>query len=297
VSGRGRAVPVEKGVAEHYGREDLLEAITAAPRAEGKDPERLTVQDLAPFDQMHVRGAQATEELGAALALDDTVHVVDVGCGIGGPARWLAATSGCRITGLDLSAEYCRIAILLTQRVGLADRVAFRQGSALAMPFEDGSFDAAYSQHAAMNIADKRGLYGEVARVLGPGGRFGIYDLRKGSGGEVIYPTPWARNAAMSFLIGQEELRLLLEDSGFTVIQWRDLGDEGRVWAESALERLAGRGSPGLQRFRTKEFATMIRNLARNLLEERIFPIEVICRKGQASPRETPTSRAARIQG
>jgi SAM-dependent methyltransferase len=280
VSGRGRAVSIEKRVAEHYGREDLLEAITAALRAEGKDLERLTVQDLAPFDQMHVRGAQATEELGAALALDETMHVVDVGCGIGGPARWLAVTFGCRITGLDLSAEHCRVGTLLTERVGLADRVAFRQGPALAMTFEDGSFDAAYSQHAAMNIADKRGLYAEVARVLRPGGRFGIYDLLKGSGGEVIYPTPWARNAAMSFLIGQEELRLLLEDSGFAVIQWRDLGDEGRVWAESALERLAGRGSPGLQRFPTKEFATMIRNLARNLLEERVFPIEVICCKG-----------------
>jgi ubiquinone/menaquinone biosynthesis C-methylase UbiE len=273
-------VSIERRVAEHYGREDLFEAIEAALRAEGKGPERLTVRDLAPLDQMHVRGAQATEELGAALALDETMHVLDVGCGIGGPARWLAATFGCRITGLDLSAEYCRIATSLTERVGLAERLVFREGSALAMPFEDGSFDAAYSQHAAMNVADKRGLYAEVARVLRPGGRFGIYDLLKGSGGEVSYPTPWADDAAMSFLIGQEKLRLLLEGSGFAIVRWRDLADEGRIWAESVLQRLAGQGSPGLQRFRTEEFATMIRNLARNLLEERVFPIEVICRKG-----------------
>jgi ubiquinone/menaquinone biosynthesis C-methylase UbiE len=186
-----KAVSIESRVAEHYGREDLFGAITAALRAAGKDVERLTVEDLAPFDELHVRGGQATEELGAGLALDEAMHVLDIGCGIGGPARRLAAASGCRVTGLDLSAEYCRAGTLLTERVGL-DRVSFRQGSALAMPFEDGAFDAAYSQHAAMNIPDKARVYGEIARVLEPGGRLGIYDLLQGPGGEVIYPTPWA---------------------------------------------------------------------------------------------------------
>jgi ubiquinone/menaquinone biosynthesis C-methylase UbiE len=147
-------------------KNDVAGAILGALAASGKDLERLTIEDLAPIDEFHVRGREATAELAAGLMLAPGMAVLDVGCGIGGASRYLAAAHGCRVTGVDLTAAYCRAAAVLTERVGLGDRVEFRQGDALAMPFADAAFDAASTQHAAMNIEDKAGLYREVRRVL-----------------------------------------------------------------------------------------------------------------------------------
>ena len=144
---------IEERVARHYTQGDLGAAVLKALRAAGKDLDRLTLEDLAPVDEFHVRGRAATMELGAGLELTPAMHVLDVGSGIGGPSRHLAAAYGCRITGLDLTEEYCRVATMLAERVGLAAQVSYRQGNALAMRFDDGTFAAAYTQHVAMNIA------------------------------------------------------------------------------------------------------------------------------------------------
>jgi SAM-dependent methyltransferase len=272
---------IERLVAEHYARRDLGSAILAALEAAGKNVDRPSLEDLAPFDEFHVRGRPATAELAAALAPKSGMRVLDVGSGIGGPSRFVAATYDCQVVGLDLTEEYCEIAAMLADRVGLGGRVDYRPGNALAIPFPDGAFDAAYTQHVAMNIEDKGRLYGEVWRILKPGGRFGIYDLLQGEGGDVTHPVPWARDTATSFLVRPAELRRGLEDAGFEVLSWRDTAAEARIWVEQTKARMAEPNPQpsGLRLLFGHDAGTIAGNIFRNLLEDRVVPTEVICRK------------------
>lgn len=272
---------VEQQVAKHYGRRDLAAEILAALERTGKDLTRLSPDDLASIDEFHIRGREATAELGQALLLDPDVTVLDVGSGLGGPSRHLADLYRCRIVGLDLTEEYCRTASILADRVGLDGIVRYLQGSALDMPLPDASFDRVYTQHVAMNISDKRRLYTEIARVLKPGGLFGLYDLLQGPGGPVHFPVPWARDPATSFLAAPDDLRDLLSGSGFEIIGWRDTSAEGRAWFQSLRERIERDGPPplGFHLLMGPEFREMARNQVRNLEEQRILPTEVICRR------------------
>jgi ubiquinone/menaquinone biosynthesis C-methylase UbiE len=155
-------MPAERGadaLNRHYGRPDLIEAILSAVRAAGMNIEALTPDDLAPVDQFHTRGKAATIELAQLAGLTAGMHVLDVGGGLGGPARTLAAEFGCSVTVLDLTEDYVRAGEQLSARTGLGERVSHRHGSALALPFAEGSFDAAWTQHSSMNIEDKAQMY------------------------------------------------------------------------------------------------------------------------------------------
>jgi ubiquinone/menaquinone biosynthesis C-methylase UbiE len=272
---------IERRVADHYTRSDLASRILDALRAAGKDVDRLSLEDLAPVDEFHVRGRSATAELASALGLAAGQRVLDVGCGIGGPSRYIAATYHCDVVGIDLTAEYCGVAALLAERVGLGKRVEYHQGDALSMPFADANFEVAYTQHVAMNIADKARLYAEVWRVLKPGGRFGIYDLLQGEGGEVVYPVPWARDASTSFLVAPPELERLLEAAGFEIVSWRDTSAEARKWLEQTKARMAEPDPPptALRLQFGEDSRPMVQNVFRILMEDRVRPNEVICRK------------------
>jgi ubiquinone/menaquinone biosynthesis C-methylase UbiE len=272
---------IDRRVAEHYSRSDLASTILGALQAAGKDVDRLSLEDLAPVDEFHVRGRPATVELAGALGLAPGMRVLDVGSGIGGPSRYVAATYDCQVVGIDLTEEYCRVAALLAERVGVGDRVEYHPGNALAMPFADAEFEVAYTQHVAMNIEDKARLYAEVWRVLKPGGRFGIYDLLQGAGGEVAYPVPWARDASTSFLVAAPELRRLLEAAGFEVLGWRETVAEARQWLEQMKARMAEPDPPpsALRLLLGEDFQAVVQNIVRNLTEDRVRPTEVICRK------------------
>jgi SAM-dependent methyltransferase len=271
----------DRRVAEHYARVDVSAAIATALKAIGKDEGPLSLDDLAPVDEFHLRGRTATAELTSALGLRSGMRVLDVGSGVGGPARYVAATYDCEVVGIDLTEEFCRVAGLLAERAGLSDRVEYRPGNALAMPFADGAFDAAYTQHVAMNIEDKARLYAEVWRVLKPGARFGIYDVLQGEGGEVLYPVPWARDRTTSFPVRPAELRTLLEAAGFAVESWRDITAESRLWLEETKARMAAPNAPPsiLRLLFAEDTQTIVQNLGRNLLEDRVAPTEVICAK------------------
>ena len=272
---------IDRRVADHYARTDVGAAIRRALEAAGKDFARLSLDDLAPIDEFHVRGRAATEELTGALGLTSGMRVLDVGSGIGGPSRYVAATYDCAVVGIDLTEEYCRVAGMLSERVGLAGRVEYRPGNALAMPFGDGAFDAAYTQHVAMNIEDKARLYAEVARVLKPGARLGIYDLLQGEGGDVLYPVPWARDRTTSFLVRRAELRSLLQAAGFDIVSLRDTAAEARLWLAQMQARMAEPDAPPsmLRLLFGDDAKVIVQNLARNLVEGRVTPVEVICAK------------------
>jgi ubiquinone/menaquinone biosynthesis C-methylase UbiE len=271
---------IEGQVSSHYTHGNLLSAIDAALRAADKDPAAARPEDLAPIDEFHVRGREATNELGAHLGLSNRQAVLDVGSGLGGPSRQLAMTYGCHITGIDLTEEYCAVATALADRLGLGDRVRYQQGNALAMPFSNGVFDAVVTQHVAMNIADKAALYREVARVLRPSGKFGIYDLLQGEGGAVHFPVPWARDPATSFLATADEMRSFLGASGFKITSWNDTSEAGKEWFKVVGKKMAENPPPlGFHILLGPDFAQMAKNQVRNLVEDRIRPTEIICVK------------------
>jgi sarcosine/dimethylglycine N-methyltransferase len=268
-------------VAAHYGREGLLESILKALGAAGKDPERLAVDDLVLFDQFHLRGRDATLELLSLAGIGSGDRVLDVGGGIGGPARTLAG-AGCSVTVLDLTEEFCRAGVALTERVGLASRVTFRHGSALAMPFENAAFDAAWTQHSSMNVEDKERLYGEIARVLRTGGRLAMHEIMAGPQAPLHFPVPWAGVAAISFLRPPEAVRKLIQASGFRECAWRDVSETSLAWLR---ERLATPVPPplGLHLLLGAAAGEMLRNVARNLEEHRITVVEAVFERGRTS--------------
>ena len=207
----------------------------------------------------------------------DRVLEVSVGTGLSFPFY----PQGCHVTGVDLPEEFCRVAALLTARAGLAERIRYRQASALEMPFDEAVFDGAYSIHAAMNIADKQRLYAEIARVVKPGGLFGLYDVLQGPGGAPHYPVPWAEDPATSFLATSDELCDLIAAAGFEVVASRDLSTRGLASTAERRARL-GEGAPpplGPQIIMGSNYREKIANLQANLEQARIAPWEIICRK------------------
>jgi SAM-dependent methyltransferase len=217
-------VPVIDPVVRHYSRHALLSTLLDALTAAGKSASPIDSDDLSPVDELHTGGRAATVELAELLAPASGTHVLDLGCGLGGPARYLARHRGCRVTGVDLAREHAEVATELTERCGLADLATFREGSVTGLPFGDGSFDAAVLVHVGMNVADKAKLCTEAYRVLRAGGRFAVYDvMRVSEDGELTYPVPWASSAEHSFLESPSEYRWLLTEAGFTVEEGRDL--------------------------------------------------------------------------
>ena len=194
--------------------------------------------------------------------------MLDVGCGIGGPARYLAATFGCRVTGVDLSPSFIDAANYLTRRCGLSDRATFQVGDALHLPFEDGAFDVIFLQHVAMNIADRSSLYAGMRRMLAPGGRFATYDLVRRDG-DVVYPAPWARDASTSFLLSEGDTRLALEQAGFRAVVWRDDTQAAVQWFKAVMTGPPPNGL-NLGIVMGPDFQAMTANLARNIGENRL---------------------------
>jgi sarcosine/dimethylglycine N-methyltransferase len=258
-------------VRHHYRAVGLTERLKMALAVFGPQDQRLTPQQLASVDQFHTRGLAATVEIAKLAGITADMAVLDVGCGVGGPARFLAASCGCEVTGIDISAPFVDAARYLAERTGQAARVSFQTDSALELPFDGGHFDAVLLQHVAMNISDRPRLYREIRRVLRQGGRFGTYDALLSDGKpreSVHYPVPWARTPATSFLLTAAETRAAVEAAGFRTLIWQDDSAAAKVWA--AQVRAAPPSSPNLSVVMGPDFAMLAANLGRNLVEDQI---------------------------
>jgi SAM-dependent methyltransferase len=269
-------------VPHHYGTVDLTERVDRALKQAGFDAGNLTWLDLAPLDQFHVRGLAATKELAEGMRLQVGATVIDVGCGLGGAARYLAATHGCRVTGIDLSRPFIDVARMLTERVGLSSNATYQQADALDLPFPDDAFDYAWTQHVAMNVCDKGRFYANIYRVLKPAGRLAIYDVVAGDVEPLIFPVPWARQPEINFVITTEMMCDVLAKAGFEEISWADKTDAAIAWFadQKAAQRSVVAASPlGIHVVMGPEFLEMAANLGRNLMEGRARLIQAIVRR------------------
>ncbi len=261
----------------HYGTEPLWRRVHVALRSAGLDADGTDWPAFAPLDEFHTRGLLATRELAQALDPGAGESVLDVGSGLGGPARLLAAEFGCDVTGIDLNPEFVDVAIKLTALSGLDAGVRFRQADALSLPFPDGAFDHVVTQHVAMNIADRPRLYQEVRRVIRDGGRFAIHDVVAGDGRPLCFPVPWSRTPDTSFLLTAEQTRAAVAEAGFDEVLHRDETEVSAEWFQ-ALSARPPRPGVGLAVIMGPGFAEMSRNLAANLARGRVGVIQLVAR-------------------
>ena len=265
-----------------YGSVRLAGRLLESLQAVGYDLDRLSAADLITFDELHVMGRQATVELGRLAGLTDAMRVLDIGSGLGGSARTLAAEFGCHVTGVDLSAEFVEAARVLSERVGSSDRVDFRHGDALNLPFERNRFDAAFMIHVTMNIVDKKDLFAEAGRVLKPGGKLVLWEMYKTEESDLAYPVPWAEDESFSFLIPMAEMVSLVKAAGFSPLQVDDASAEAAEWVRARLAPQQDR-RPRLPRpdldLVLDNFRQKRANLSKNLLRGAVGVLRLVAEK------------------
>ncbi len=272
-------------IQENYTVGAMLDRIKEALEKVGLGEGPLRWSDLVPFDQFHVRGLEATKELAEALKLNVGQSLLDIGSGLGGPARYLAAVHRVHVTGIDLTPTFIRISEYLSERAGLQDETTFRQGDAADLPFTDEAFDVCWTQHVAMNIEDKPRMYRGIHRVLKTAGQLAIYDAIRGNDQPVLYPTPWAREESISFVATESDLKEALDDAGFQIRSFVDKTELAAQWFQEMRRQRAQQTSPQTPHplsplfILGPEMAPAIANFAQNVLDGRVRIIQIIAEK------------------
>jgi ubiquinone/menaquinone biosynthesis C-methylase UbiE len=271
---------VRSRVADHYARGNLVAAIRDGLTRLGKTESTVTAEDLAPVDEFHIGGRAATEDVARQLTLAASDRVLDIGCGLGGPARQIAVRYGCHVSGIDLTRDYVEAGNVLTGWLQLDGRVSLQHGDALALPFTDGWFTAAYMLHVGMNIADKSALFAEAARVLRAGGRFAIYDVMRTSEGELSHPLPWASTADTNAIGSSGQYRDALSSAGFEIVSERERRDIALdYFARQRAQVPARPAALGMHTLMGARRPEMVRNMSESISAGRISPVELIARK------------------
>ena len=268
-------------IAEHWGRGDVYGLIISALAKAGKPLEGLTVEDLAPVDHYHARGFPATVELADRLPIRPGDHILDIGCGVGGPARYIAQRFSCRVSGLDITEPYVQAANKLTALLRMEGQVQVLLGDGQKLPYGDECFDGAYALHVTMNVADRPRFFAEAWRVLRPGAFFALTEHGLGPEGSPHHPVPWSEDGSGAYLVTPQQTQALLQGAGFTGIEVEEAGAKYLAGYKRAVQ-LAERGQLpplGVHLLMGENAVLKMSNAARNIEEGRTWPIEVICRK------------------
>jgi len=265
----------DKAVSNHYGISGILDSVLKGLESSGKNLQSLIPNDLAPIDEFHTRGKESTMEIANLAQLQSHHSVLDVGCGLGGSARYIANEFGCSVMGVDLTDEYIDVAKQLTEFVNLSDKASFKQASALELPFSSDSFDVVWTEHTQMNISDKEKFYSELSRVLKPNGRLVFHDIF-GTHNAPHYPTPWAEHGSLSSLCTQEEAREAIEKSNLAVDKWIDKSKLSMEFFKAMINKAETSGPPPLEfhLLMGKTAKEKLLNQARNLEENRVTVVQ-----------------------
>jgi SAM-dependent methyltransferase len=268
-------------VIDHWAKGNVYALIVSALERASKPLATLTIEELAPIDHFHARGFPATVELADRLPVQAGHHLLDIGCGLGGPARYFAQRFRCTVSGVDITPPFVDAARKLTALLRMEDRVRIEQGDGTRLPFADGMFDGAYAQHVTMNVADRVRFFAEAFRVSKPGAFFALTEHGLGRAGEPHYPVPWSEDGSGSHLVPPEETRRLLAGAGFTDIVVEDTGPKYLAGYRRMMELAAQGALPplGIHLLLGKTAPQKTRNAARNIEEGRTYPIQVVCRK------------------
>ncbi|WP_306113338.1 MULTISPECIES: class I SAM-dependent methyltransferase [unclassified Roseovarius] len=272
---------IETLVANHYAGATLLDNIRAALKEAGVDPDAPGIEDLKPVDEFHTGGLEATDALLDQLQITPETRVLDIGCGIGGAARHVAARTGAHVRGFDLTPDFVDTGAALSELVGMSGQTSFQVGSALDIPEPENSADLALMFHVGMNIEDKETVFSEAARVLTPGGTFALFDVMRGSDAALTYPFPWAEEAAFSFVSPPEDYRAAAKAAGFEQVAERDRSDFAKDFFERVFARIAQAGGPppvGIHLLMHETGKTKIENYITHLHAGDIAPTEMIFR-------------------
>lgn len=267
---------------DHYTHGALTDAIKSGIAALGKRIDDLTIDDLAPVDEFHVGGRLASVHFLDQLDLKPGHQVLDVGCGLGGSARFTASHYGCKVTGIDLTPEYVATGNTLSDWVGLADRVALQVGDVTRLDGDSARFDRIYMMHVGMNIADKHTLFDALSRLLRPGGLLGIYDIMRIDDGDLTYPLPWASVPAGSEVASPDVYKQAIGSAGLDLIH----AEDRRAFALDFFDKLRARteaaGGPpplGLHIVMGERFPDKIRNMVAGIARDMLAPVELLARK------------------
>lgn len=271
----------ERAIADHWARGDVYALIVAALEKMSKPLDTVTIEDLAPVDHFHARGLPATVELADRLPIKADQHIVDIGCGLGGPARYIAKRFGCKVSGVDITQPFVEAGNKLTALLRMQDQVTIQLGNGQRMSYGDAEFDGAYTQHVTMNVADRRSFFSEARRVLKSGAFFALTEHGLGPAGNPHYPMPWSADGSGAYLVTPAETRAFLEAAGFTDIVMEDTGAKYVAGYKIAIERAEKGLLPplGIHLLLGETALQKTRNAARNIEEGRTHPIQVVCRK------------------
>ncbi|MEH6631095.1 MAG: class I SAM-dependent methyltransferase [Halopseudomonas aestusnigri] len=279
--------------AQYGSKKNLTTYVASLLDSNDSDAPQYSAQDFSTFDHLHSRGRAATRELSELLSVHPGSNLLDIGCGIGGPARFVAERFACNVHGIDLTEEYCKTAELLNHLCGLDKRIKITHGNALSLPYEDQSFDTVWTQHASMNIADKNKFYSEIHRVLKPGGMFLFHDIFSSESihskkeREILLPVPWTSKPEHNHLVQGEIIRDILGDLGFHREIWSDLTAETHLWfhadkinnvrKDSNQKSLPKELGPEL--FIGEDFKLRVQNLKQNLADKKLTVIQAVFRR------------------
>lgn len=278
---RPAATAIGDMLVQHYSPGELLENVEQAIQALGKSTATVTIDDLAPMDEFHVGGREATQALLAPLNISSNHHLLDVGSGVGGAARFVAAAFACKVSGFDFTAEFVNVGQQLSAWLGLDERVSLQQADALALPVEDNSYDGAYMLHVGMNIDDKLSLSNEIHRVLKPGGFFAIYDLMRIGDGEITFPVPWSGSEESSFVVTPAEYRHALQRAGFRIVQTRNRQSYALDFYARMKQQLESTGAQamGLHLLMGEAAARRLANAYAAIEAATLAPVEIVAIK------------------
>lgn len=270
-----------RSISDHWGTGDVFARILDAMKRAGIDPDTVTVEQLSPVDHFHARGFPATKDLADVLPITAGDRLVDIGCGLGGPARYFAERFGCHVEGIDITEPFVVAGNRLTEMVGLTETVTIQHGDGQSLPYEDMRFDGGYTQHVTMNVADREKFFREAFRVLKPGAFFALTEHGLGEVGNPHHPLPWSEDGGGEFLMRPSETVALLEGVGFAEIEVVETGEkylEGYRHAIALAEK--GELPPfGIHILLGETAPQKVRNAARNIEERRTCPVQIVCQR------------------